>query len=88
VLGWKITLIWALGANFNVKLRLVGPWVWEGAKEVLEGECWETVTRRGGFFGNLPHISQKRDRNEFEADSDIYRSCDTFWTAHAGLREY
>jgi dimethylaniline monooxygenase (N-oxide forming) len=49
--GWKITLVWVLGANFNTKFRLVGPWVWDGAKEVLEGDCWETVTRRGGFFG-------------------------------------
>jgi dimethylaniline monooxygenase (N-oxide forming) len=51
VRGWKITLVWALGANFNTKFRLVGPWAWEGATEVLEGECWETITRRGGFFG-------------------------------------
>jgi dimethylaniline monooxygenase (N-oxide forming) len=49
--GWKITLVWALGANFNTKFRLVGPWAWEDATQVLEGECWEIITRRGGFFG-------------------------------------
>lgn len=51
--GWKITLVWALGANFNTKFRLVGPWKWIGAEELLETEMWETITRRGGFFGEL-----------------------------------
>jgi dimethylaniline monooxygenase (N-oxide forming) len=32
--GWKITLVWALGANFNTEFRLVGPWKWDGAEEI------------------------------------------------------
>lgn len=52
--GWyKLPLVWALGANFNAKFRLVGPWAWEGAEEVLVGELWDTVERRGGFFGHV-----------------------------------
>lgn len=51
--GWKLTLCWALSANVNTKFRLVGPWKWSGAQEVMETEIWATVTRRRGFFGEL-----------------------------------
>ncbi|KAG4430171.1 hypothetical protein IFR05_014347 [Cadophora sp. M221] len=51
--GWKLTLCWALSANVNPKFRLVGPWKWPGAQEVMETEIWATVTRRRGFFGHL-----------------------------------
>ncbi|KAK0612524.1 hypothetical protein B0T17DRAFT_543883 [Bombardia bombarda] len=50
---YKLPLVWALGANFNAKFRLRGPWRWEGAEEVLVGELWDTVERRGGFFGHI-----------------------------------
>ncbi|KAK3695718.1 hypothetical protein B0T22DRAFT_418541 [Podospora appendiculata] len=50
---YKLPLVWALGANFNAKFRLRGPWRWEGAREVLVGELWDTVERRGGFFGHI-----------------------------------
>ena len=48
---WKLPLVCALGANFNTKFRLRGPWAWDGAIDVLEGELWETVARREWFFG-------------------------------------
>ncbi|KAK4180451.1 hypothetical protein QBC36DRAFT_355126 [Triangularia setosa] len=52
--GWyKLPLLWALGANFNAKFRIGGPWKWEGAEEVLVEELWDTVARRGGFFGRV-----------------------------------
>ncbi|KAI5924405.1 hypothetical protein F4810DRAFT_709742 [Camillea tinctor] len=51
--GWRIPLTWALGANFNTKFRLVGPWRWDGAAEVMEGELWDTVARREWFFGHF-----------------------------------
>ncbi|KAK0725925.1 hypothetical protein B0H67DRAFT_642281 [Lasiosphaeris hirsuta] len=52
--GWyKLPLVWALGANFNAKFRVRGPWRWDGAREVLVGELWDTVARRGGFFGHI-----------------------------------
>ncbi|KAK3337641.1 hypothetical protein B0T19DRAFT_448055 [Cercophora scortea] len=50
---YKLPLVWALGANFNAKFRLRGPWRWEGAREVLVEELWDTVERRGGFFGHI-----------------------------------
>ena len=81
--GWKMTLVWALGANFNAKFRLVGPWAWYGAWEVLEGECWETITRRGGFFGEFASVGIK----ECKADRSD-RSCDAFWIANAGVWKY
>jgi len=56
-LGWKMVACWALSANINVKFRLVGPWKWSGAKRVMEGEVWETVTRRRGFFGEHIPVS-------------------------------
>jgi len=48
---YKLPLVWALGANFNAKFRLRGPWRWEGASGVLVDELWDTIERRGGFFG-------------------------------------
>ncbi|POS84139.1 hypothetical protein EPUL_005555, partial [Erysiphe pulchra] len=50
-IGWKTTISWALGSNVNPKFRLVGPWKWKGAREVMEGEVWDTITRRRVFFG-------------------------------------
>ena len=62
--GPKMLLCWALAPNFNAKFRLEGPWRWtegdgsgkpgdgRGADDVMEGELWETVARRG-VFGNL-----------------------------------
>jgi dimethylaniline monooxygenase (N-oxide forming) len=52
--GWRLPYIWAAGASFNTKFRLVGPWAWDGAGSVMTGELWETVTRRTGAWGNLP----------------------------------
>ncbi|KAI0007101.1 FAD/NAD(P)-binding domain-containing protein [Xylariaceae sp. FL0662B] len=50
---WKLPLTWALGANFNTKFRLRGPWRWDGAVEVMAGELWDTVARRELFFGHF-----------------------------------
>ncbi|KAM7185608.1 hypothetical protein V8F20_011742 [Naviculisporaceae sp. PSN 640] len=50
---YKLPLVWALGANFNAKFRLVGPWRWDVAQEVLVDELWDTIERRGGFFGHV-----------------------------------
>ncbi|KAI1080722.1 FAD/NAD(P)-binding domain-containing protein [Whalleya microplaca] len=50
---WKLPLTWALGANFNTKFRLRGPWKWDGAVEVMTGELWDTVARRELFFGHF-----------------------------------
>ena len=52
--GWKTALVWALGANFNVKFRLTGPWRQSDAAEIMKEELWPTITRRGGFFGEWP----------------------------------
>ncbi|RYO80389.1 hypothetical protein DL766_007150 [Monosporascus sp. MC13-8B] len=51
--GWKLTLTWALGANFTTKFRLCGPWKWDGAADVMTGELWDTVARRELFFGHF-----------------------------------
>lgn len=50
---YKLPLVWALGANFNAKFRMRGPWQWDGAREVLVDELWDTIERRGGFFGHV-----------------------------------
>lgn len=50
---YKLPSVWALGANFNAKFRLRGPWRWDGAEQVLVDELWDTVERRGGFFGHV-----------------------------------
>ncbi|KAI2465104.1 FAD/NAD(P)-binding domain-containing protein [Annulohypoxylon bovei var. microspora] len=50
---YKLPLTWALGANFNTKFRLLGPWKWDGALEVMVSEFWDTVARRQIFFGHF-----------------------------------
>ena len=51
--AWRLPVVWALGANFNAKFRLRGPWRWDGAVDVLVDELWLTVARRGVFFGEF-----------------------------------
>ncbi|EXK77681.1 hypothetical protein FOQG_17620 [Fusarium oxysporum f. sp. raphani 54005] len=49
---YRLLIIWAFGAHFNTKFRLIGPWAWEGAMEVLVSEeLWHTITRRPVLFG-------------------------------------
>lgn len=52
--GWRLPYVWAGGASFNPKFRMVGPWRFDGAPEMLTGELWETISRREGLFGNVP----------------------------------
>src|SRR5690606_38979246 len=52
--GWRLPYVWAGGASFNSKFRMVGPWRSDGAPEILTGELWETIRRREGLFGNVP----------------------------------
>lgn len=49
----KLLASWALSANINTKFRLIGPWKWDGARDVMENEIWKTVSRRRGFFGHF-----------------------------------
>lgn len=51
--GPKMFTTWALGANFNTKFRLIGPWAFKEAEDIMNNELWETITRRGGLFGTL-----------------------------------
>jgi dimethylaniline monooxygenase (N-oxide forming) len=46
--GWKVAFTWAMGPNFNSKFRLVGPWKWDGARDVMRTELWGVVKRSGG----------------------------------------
>jgi dimethylaniline monooxygenase (N-oxide forming) len=48
--GPTVLLSWALGPNFNTKFRLVGPWQWDGAADIMKGEQWKVVKRRKGFI--------------------------------------
>ncbi|KAK3335941.1 hypothetical protein B0T19DRAFT_408030 [Cercophora scortea] len=52
-LWWRLPVIWAAGAQFTVKFRLMGPFAWDGAVNVLGGELWQTISRRRGLFGNF-----------------------------------
>lgn len=48
----RLLIIWALGANFNTKFRLQGPWKWDHAQELfVSDEFWLTITRRPILFG-------------------------------------
>jgi dimethylaniline monooxygenase (N-oxide forming) len=49
---WRLLVVWAFGAHFNTKFRLLGPWKWSGAADMLVSEeFWQTITRRPLFFG-------------------------------------
>lgn len=48
--GWKVFFTWAMGANFNTKFRLVGPWKCEElAQEIMTTELFNVVRRSGGY---------------------------------------
>lgn len=48
--SWRALFTWAMGPNFNTKLRLVGPWARpEAAAEVMANELYHVVKRPGGF---------------------------------------
>lgn len=50
--GWRLPMIWALGAHFITKFRLKGPWEWDGALALfISNEFWHTITRRPIIFG-------------------------------------
>lgn len=55
--------VWALGANFNTKFRLIGPWAFDDAESIMRDELWETITRRGGFFGGFRSLKHSRMSN-------------------------
>ncbi|KAF4126082.1 Flavin-binding monooxygenase-like [Geosmithia morbida] len=50
--GHRLPWMWASGANFTLKFRMVGPWRWPAAAETLTGDMWQTISRRGNIFGN------------------------------------
>ncbi|KAL5321810.1 hypothetical protein ACEPPN_009773 [Leptodophora sp. 'Broadleaf-Isolate-01'] len=59
--GFKTTFTWAFGSNFNTKFRLVGPWKWDGANEVMRTELWDVVKQSGGWvyiaiYGIIPFV--------------------------------
>ncbi|KAH8884910.1 FAD/NAD(P)-binding domain-containing protein [Thozetella sp. PMI_491] len=48
--GWKVFYTWAMGPNFNIKFRLVGPWAIPArAREVMQNELFSVVKRTGGI---------------------------------------
>ncbi|KAI8905368.1 hypothetical protein DFJ77DRAFT_484481 [Powellomyces hirtus] len=48
----RLLAAYCLCAAFTPLFRLVGPFRWDGAAEIVTGELWETVARRG-VLGNL-----------------------------------
>ncbi|KAK0102097.1 hypothetical protein ONS96_006060 [Cadophora gregata f. sp. sojae] len=48
--GYRTAFTWAFGSNFNTKFRLVGPWQWDGAKEIMSNELYDVVNNSGGWF--------------------------------------
>lgn len=59
---WRLPWIWAGSTNFTVKFRLIGPWAWRGAADVMTDDLWEVISRREGLFGKFPfsHDSSTR----------------------------
>ena len=57
--GFKVAFTWAFGSNFNTKFRLVGPWKWDGASEIMRTELWDVVKKSGGWFCEFPSLDLK-----------------------------
>ena len=57
--GWQVFIAWACGANFNTKFRIIGPWKWDGAVEVMRTEMWTLITRRPFFWGKSLHFETR-----------------------------
>ncbi|KAK3681558.1 hypothetical protein B0T22DRAFT_298410 [Podospora appendiculata] len=49
--GWNILPCWALVSQINTKFRLRGPWAWDGAADVVHGELWTIIERKGSVIG-------------------------------------
>ena len=64
--GWKVAFTWAMGPNFNSKFRLVGPWRWDGARDVMRKELWDVVKRSGGVVCKLVSFRSRRERSQSE----------------------
>ena len=64
--GWKVAFTWAMGPNFNSKFRLVGPWRWDGARDVMRKELWDVVKRGGGVVCKLVPFRSRRERLQSE----------------------
>ncbi|KKA26653.1 hypothetical protein TD95_001641 [Thielaviopsis punctulata] len=48
--SWRLLYTWAMGANFNTKFRLVGPWKMEReAVEIMEEELYGITSQTGGL---------------------------------------
>jgi dimethylaniline monooxygenase (N-oxide forming) len=48
--SWRVLFTWAMGPNFNTKMRLVGPWARpEAAAETMANELYHVVKRPGGW---------------------------------------
>lgn len=62
--GYKTTITWGWGPNFNTKFRLEGPWKWDGAKEIMDNELWDIVHRSPGWLcKSYPqHLNRVRPR--------------------------
>lgn len=76
----KLLLVWGLGANFNTKFRLCGPWRWDGAPVVLSSdEIWATITRRPILFGKCCGALRRVDTN-------VRRSLCSLYLAYADIR--
>lgn len=48
---WRLPALWAGAPNFVVKMRLRGPWCWDGAVDVMLDCLWEVISRRKGMYG-------------------------------------
>lgn len=49
--GWKVFVAWSIGANYNTKFRLEGPWKWDGAEETMKTELYDVIPRRDVMWG-------------------------------------
>lgn len=54
--GPIVFFTWALGPNFNPKFRLIGPWKWDGAASIMQGELWRVIKRRKGIVSKFSNV--------------------------------
>jgi len=62
--GPKVFTTWALGANFNTKFNVVGPWALKEAKDIIKMRCRGRLLDEGSFLVYFD-ISKVPDHRRF-----------------------
>jgi hypothetical protein len=84
--GFKTTVTWAFGSNFNTKFRLVGPWKWDGANEIMRTELWDVVKQSGGWVCRLYSVIEMLESTPTYKQTSQFTA--SFRSLYSGLQAW